>query len=127
MLSTIHSAKGGEWKVVHLIHASDGNLPSDMALGEPEGLDEERRLLYVAMTRARDALYITYPQRYFHRRHGLDDAHTYGQASRFLTAALSTLDRTMAPAAGDVRSGRSAPVLVAADPVGTFLGDLLGS
>ena len=128
VLSTIHSAKGGEWKVVHLIHASDGNIPSDMALSEPEGLEEERRLLYVAMTRARDALYVTYPQRYFHRRHGLDDAHTYGQPSRFLTGALAAFDRTTAaPEAPDgfAAGGRSGRV-AAADPVGAFLGGLLG-
>jgi DNA helicase II / ATP-dependent DNA helicase PcrA len=129
VLSTIHSAKGGEWKVVHVIHASDGNIPSDMALSEPEGLEEERRLLYVAMTRARDALYVTYPQRYFHRRHGLDDAHTYGQPSRFLTGAFATFDRTAAsPDGPDAWSGRpgGTAVVVAADPVGAFLGDLLG-
>jgi DNA helicase-2/ATP-dependent DNA helicase PcrA len=130
VLSTIHSAKGGEWKVVHLIHASDGNLPSDMAIGEPEGLEEERRLLYVALTRARDALYVTYPQRYFHRRHGLDDAHTYGQPSRFLTGALAAFDRTVVrPGEGlgaTTDSSAGGPVAIAADPVGAFLGDLLG-
>ena len=127
VLSTIHSAKGGEWKVVHVIHASDGNIPSDMALSEPEGLEEERRLLYVAMTRARDALYVTYPQRYFHRRHGLDDAHTYGQPSRFLTGALAAFDRTSAAAGGpDAFAGGASERVVPADPVGAFLGDLLG-
>ena len=128
VLSTIHSAKGGEWKVVHVIHASDGNIPSDMALSEPEGLEEERRLLYVAMTRARDALYVTYPQRYFHRRQGLDDAHSYGQPSRFLTGALSTFERTAAAAEGaDAFAPRSGERhAVVADPVGAFLGDLLG-
>ena len=128
VLSTIHSAKGGEWKVVHVIHASDGNIPSDMALSEPEGLEEERRLLYVAMTRARDALYVTYPHRYFHRRQGLDDAHTYGQPSRFLTAALGCFDRSAAapegPDAWTDGDPRGRPVV--ADPVGAFLGDLLG-
>ncbi len=53
ILSTIHSAKGGEWRSVHVIHAADGNIPSDMALRDRDGLDEERRLLYVALTRAR--------------------------------------------------------------------------
>ncbi|HVF31632.1 MAG TPA: ATP-dependent helicase, partial [Acidimicrobiales bacterium] len=125
VLSTIHSAKGGEWKVVHLIHASDGNLPSDMALGEPEGLEEERRLLYVAMTRARDALYVTYPQRYFHRRHGLDDAHTYGQPSRFLTGALGAFDRTVA-SPGPASPAVAPHAVPATDPVGGFLADLLG-
>jgi DNA helicase-2/ATP-dependent DNA helicase PcrA len=127
VLSTIHSAKGGEWKVVHVIHASDGNIPSDMALSEPEGLEEERRLLYVAMTRARDALYVTYPQRYFYRRQGLDDAHGYGQPSRFLTAASACFDRSVRPAAGDAGAGGgAAAVPVAGDPVGAFLGGLLG-
>jgi DNA helicase-2/ATP-dependent DNA helicase PcrA len=109
-----------------VIHASDGNIPSDMALSEPEGLEEERRLLYVAMTRARDALYVTYPQRYFHRRQGLDDDHSYGQPSRFLTAAMATFDRTVpAPDGPDAFALRSDRV-VEADPVGAFLGDLLG-
>jgi DNA helicase-2/ATP-dependent DNA helicase PcrA len=126
VLSTIHSAKGGEWKVVHLIHASDGNIPSDMAIGEPEGLDEERRLLYVAMTRARDALHVTYPQRYFHRRHGLDDAHTYGQPSRFLTGAMGELERTLDGVALATAATGSRPGAIGGDPVGAFLGDLLG-
>jgi len=125
VLSTIHSAKGGEWRVVHLIHASDGNIPSDMALSEPEGLEEERRLLYVAVTRARDSLFITYPMRFYHRRTGMDDAHTYGQPSRFLTGALASFDRRVAisPQAGGASDRRSRSV--PADPVGAFLGDLL--
>ena len=112
MLSTIHSAKGGEWQSVYVLHASDGNIPSDMALGEPGGVDEERRLLYVAMTRARDTLTITYPQRFYHRRqgHGRDDAHSWAQPSRFLTKLAAVLDAsaverpvtlaTFAPAVG---------------------------
>jgi DNA helicase II / ATP-dependent DNA helicase PcrA len=94
VLSTIHSAKGGEWQHVYVIHASDGNIPSDMALGEPGGVDEERRLLYVAMTRARDNLTITYPQRFYHRRHGKDDAHSWGQPSRFLTGLTEVIDES---------------------------------
>ncbi|MBV9040539.1 MAG: ATP-dependent helicase [Acidimicrobiia bacterium] len=84
VLSTIHSAKGCEWPVVHVIHASDGNIPADMALSTPDGLDEERRLLYVALTRARHSLVVSAPLRYYHRRRGFDDAHSYGQLSRFL-------------------------------------------
>ena len=97
VLSTIHSAKGGEWDVVYLIHASDGNVPSDMSLSTTEGLEEERRLLYVAITRARDDLYITYPLRYYHRPQRLDDAHTYGQASRFLQSLEGVFDRVVPP------------------------------
>ena len=92
VLSTIHSAKGGEWRVVHVIHASDGNIPSDMALGSADEVDEERRLLYVALTRARDTLVVSYPVRYHFRRNPLDDAHAYGQPSRFLGPAGSTFD-----------------------------------
>src|SRR5213078_4786520 len=66
-LSTIHSAKGGEWDVVHLIGAADGMFPSDMALRESGGLEEERRLFYVAVTRARDVLEISYPTRFYMR------------------------------------------------------------
>ncbi len=96
VLSTIHSAKGGEWQSVYVIHASDGNIPSDMALGEPGGVDEERRLLYVAMTRARDSLTITYPQRFYHRRlgHGREDAHSWAQPSRFLTGLADVIDES---------------------------------
>ena len=94
VLSTIHSAKGGEWQVVHVIHASDGNIPSDMALGSAEEVEEERRLFYVALTRARDTLVVSYPLRYYFRRNPLDDAHSYGQASRFLAPAAATFDPT---------------------------------
>lgn len=66
ILSTIHSAKGLEWTSVFIIHASDGNIPSDMATGRQDEIDEELRLFYVAMTRAKDYLYVTCPMRYFH-------------------------------------------------------------
>lgn len=85
ILSTIHSAKGCEWDVVHVIHVTDGMIPSDMATGDAEQVDEERRLLYVAITRARDALYVHVPMRYYRRPRGLEDAHSFGQISRFLT------------------------------------------
>jgi DNA helicase-2/ATP-dependent DNA helicase PcrA len=84
VLSTIHSAKGLEWDVVHLIHAADGMIPSDMATGDDDEIEEERRLLYVAMTRARDALHVYFPMRYYRRPRGLEDAHSYAQLSRFL-------------------------------------------
>jgi DNA helicase-2/ATP-dependent DNA helicase PcrA len=85
VLSTIHSAKGGEWTAVYLIHAADGNLPSDMSLGSREGLEEERRLFYVAITRARDHLHVAHPLRFYDHRHALDDRHGFAQPSRFLT------------------------------------------
>jgi DNA helicase-2/ATP-dependent DNA helicase PcrA len=84
ILSTIHSAKGLEWDVVHVIHAADGMIPSDMSTGDDDEIEEERRLLYVALTRARDALHVSYPQRYYRRPRGLEDPHSYSQRSRFL-------------------------------------------
>ncbi|MDJ0664967.1 MAG: ATP-dependent helicase [Acidimicrobiia bacterium] len=96
ILSTIHSAKGGEWPVVHVIHAADGNIPSDMALNEPGGVDEERRLLYVALTRAKDHLSVSFPQRFYHRRFGGDGRHSYAVPSRFLTPATEHFDPIVA-------------------------------
>ncbi len=83
-LSTIHSAKGLEWRSVQLIHASDGNLPSEMSLGDSAGLAEELRLMYVALTRAKDELIINFPLRYHVNRYATDDKHVYAQMSRFI-------------------------------------------
>jgi DNA helicase II / ATP-dependent DNA helicase PcrA len=87
IISTVHSAKGLEWPVVHLPHLVDGAVPSDMALTTAEGLAEERRLFYVAVTRARDELYLYAPLRLHYHRNGRDDRHGYAQLSRFLDAA----------------------------------------
>lgn len=84
ILSTIHSAKGCEWDAVHLIHTADGIIPSDMATGDIEEIEEERRLLYVAMTRARDTLNLFFPLRYYERRRGFTDRHSYAQLTRFI-------------------------------------------
>jgi ATP-dependent DNA helicase UvrD/PcrA len=89
VLSTIHSAKGLEWTVVHLLRATDGNIPSDMALSTADGLEEERRLFYVALTRARRRLHLYAPRRYHHRPIG--DAHGYGKLTRFLSDAAKEL------------------------------------
>jgi DNA helicase-2/ATP-dependent DNA helicase PcrA len=94
VLSTVHSAKGLEWDAVHLIAAYDGNFPADMSTGSEEGIAEERRLFYVALTRARRRLHVHVPDRYYHRPHGNDDAHGYGRASRFLTASVQRLFET---------------------------------
>jgi ATP-dependent DNA helicase UvrD/PcrA len=83
-LSTIHSAKGLEWRSVHLLHAADGNLPSEMALGDQHGLAEELRLMYVALTRAKDELTVNFPLRFHVNRHAIDDRHVYAQLSRFI-------------------------------------------
>jgi DNA helicase II / ATP-dependent DNA helicase PcrA len=91
VLSTVHSAKGLEWDAVHLVGAYDGNFPADMSAATEESVAEERRLFYVALTRARRRLHVYVPFRYYHRPRGGDDAHGYGQASRFLTDAVQGL------------------------------------
>ena len=82
VLSTIHSAKGLEWDAVYVIHAADGNIPSDMATKNPAEIEEELRLFYVALTRAKNHLYICYPLRYYWPGRG--DHHTFAQRTRFL-------------------------------------------
>ena len=88
ILSTIHSAKGCEWDVVYVIHAADGNIPSDMATGSDEEIEEERRLFYVALTRARDFLEVCFPLRYYVKKRGMSDRHSYAQLTRFLPQSL---------------------------------------
>ncbi|OZI32940.1 ATP-dependent DNA helicase [Bordetella genomosp. 1] len=89
ILSTIHSAKGQEWKAVYLLNAVDGCIPSDMSTDTAEEIEEERRLLYVAMTRARERLQIVVPQRFYvHNQTGMGDKHVYGARTRFITDAM---------------------------------------
>jgi DNA helicase-2/ATP-dependent DNA helicase PcrA len=89
----VHSAKGLEWTAVHLIHAVDGAFPSDMALGTDDGLAEEQRLFYVAVTRARDTLTIYLPQRMPTQPTGFGARHAMAKPSRFLTTeARATMD-----------------------------------
>ncbi len=84
ILSTIHSAKGCEWDAVYIIHVADGMMPSDMATGSEDEIEEERRLLYVAMTRARKALELFFPLRYYWRGRRRSDHHNYAQFTRFI-------------------------------------------
>jgi DNA helicase-2/ATP-dependent DNA helicase PcrA len=91
ILSTIHSAKGQEWDVVYLLNAVDGCIPSDMATGTPEEIEEERRLLYVAMTRARDYLYILQPHRFYTRGRPDTDHHVFAPRTRFIPEPLLQL------------------------------------
>ena len=96
ILSTVHSAKGQEWDSVYVLNVSDGNFPNEFATGDPASLEEERRLFYVALTRARRRLRLLEPQRYYvtqQARHG--PVHVYGARSRFLTSAvLDCLEQT---------------------------------
>jgi DNA helicase-2/ATP-dependent DNA helicase PcrA len=92
ILSTIHSAKGQEWKSVFVLNAVDGCIPSDLATGTSAEIEEERRLLYVAMTRAKDRLEIMVPQRFFtHQQSQGGDRHVYASRTRFVPASI--LDR----------------------------------
>jgi DNA helicase-2/ATP-dependent DNA helicase PcrA len=86
ILSTIHSAKGQEWDIVYVLNVSDGNFPSEFSTGKPEMIEEERRLLYVAMTRARNELHLCAPLKYQVTQQPKDgDKHVYGAKSRFMT------------------------------------------
>jgi DNA helicase-2/ATP-dependent DNA helicase PcrA len=122
ILSTIHSAKGLEWDVAHVIHAADGMIPSDMSTGDDDEIEEERRLLYVALTRARDALHVTYPQRYYRRPRGLEDSHSYSQRSRFLPEEVLAFFEVIGPQVVTVPDD-GAQVTAAAD-VDAFLAGL---
>jgi DNA helicase-2/ATP-dependent DNA helicase PcrA len=89
ILSTIHSAKGQEWKSVFILNAVDGCVPSDLATGTSAEIEEERRLLYVAMTRAKDGLHLIVPQRFFARsQQSNSDRHMYASRTRFIPADI---------------------------------------
>ena len=92
ILSTIHSAKGQEWRSVFVLNAVDGCIPSDLGAGTSAELEEERRLLYVAMTRAKDDLHLVIPQRFFvHGQQAHGDRHVYAARTRFIPEALVRL------------------------------------
>jgi len=109
VLSTIHSAKGQEWKSVRVLNVVDGCIPSDMATGTVQEIEEERRLLYVAMTRAKNDLDLIVPQRFFtHQQSRTGDRHVYASASRFIPASIySAFDRRTWREASD--RGQSLP------------------
>jgi DNA helicase II / ATP-dependent DNA helicase PcrA len=92
VLSTIHSAKGQEWRSVFVLNVVDGCIPSEMATDSTEEIEEERRLLYVAMTRARDELSLIAPQRFFvHGQPRGGDRHVLASRTRFIPAKLLPL------------------------------------
>ncbi|MER9318367.1 ATP-dependent helicase [Mesorhizobium sp. M0659] len=89
ILSTIHSAKGQEWKNVFVLNTVDGCIPADLGVGTKEDIEEERRLLYVAMTRAKDGLHLVTPQRFFtHGQAARGDRHVYASRTRFIPASI---------------------------------------
>jgi DNA helicase-2/ATP-dependent DNA helicase PcrA len=112
ILSTIHSAKGQEWDSVFVLNAADGSIPSDLATGSPAEIEEERRLLYVAMTRAKNALALVHPLRFFIRQQSrLGDRHVFAPRTRFIPdAILDRFDRATPaePCAGDGAAPRPA-------------------
>ncbi|CAN5695401.1 ATP-dependent helicase [soil metagenome] len=98
ILSTIHSAKGQEWTAVYLLNVVDGCMPSDMATGHRAEVEEERRLLYVAMTRAKHHLHLLVPRRfYLTQQTGRGDRHVYGSLTRFIPEPIAHLFECMAP------------------------------
>ena len=101
VLSTIHSAKGLEWDAVYVIHAADGNIPSDMATHSPEEIEEERRLFYVALTRAKNWLYVCFPLRYYQYGPRRGDMYGFAQRTRFLTdSAVKLFQQEVTEGAG---------------------------
>jgi DNA helicase-2/ATP-dependent DNA helicase PcrA len=110
ILSTIHSAKGQEWKSVYLLNVVDGCMPSDLGAGTSAEIEEERRLLYVAMTRAKDELHLVVPQRFFvHGQPARGDRHLYAARTRFIPEKLlGHFERTAWPLAPAAATGRAA-------------------
>jgi len=112
ILSTIHSAKGQEWKAVYLLNAVDGCIPSDLSTGTTAEIEEERRLLYVAMTRAKDHLTVVVPQRFYvHQQGSGGDRHVYASRTRFIPDALrSRFERTSWPVAANEPGADARPL-----------------
>ena len=105
ILSTIHSAKGQEWHAVHVLNVVDGCIPSDMATGTTEEIEEERRLLYVAMTRAKEQLHLLVPQRFYvTQQSGGGDRHMYAGRTRFIAEGmLAHFEQIAWPPASEAR------------------------
>jgi DNA helicase-2/ATP-dependent DNA helicase PcrA len=112
VLSTVHSAKGKEWKAVFVIWAVDGWFPSSRAVEDPDELEEERRLMYVALTRAKDELAVVYPMQVYGSRRGAE--YSFDQLSRFLDRGVrATMQRVVVEEPGDV----PAPAAVASPAI----------
>ncbi|MGH6805712.1 MAG: ATP-dependent helicase, partial [Ensifer adhaerens] len=119
ILSTIHSAKGQEWRSVFMLNVVDGCIPSDLGVGTTHEIEEERRLLYVGMTRAKDSLTLITPQRFFTSgQHAQGDRHVYAARTRFIPATLlqffETASWPLVSAAASERSARQIRIDVGA-------------
>jgi len=112
ILSTLHSAKGQEWNAVHILNAVDGCMPADIATGRAEEIEEERRLLYVGMTRARDQLDVWMPQRFYvTQQRAYGDRHLYALRTRFIPDALLPHFEPFTPGAAEGPAASSTPPL----------------
>ena len=123
-LSTIHSAKGMEWQSVHVLHAVDGCIPADLGAGSTAQIEEERRLLYVALTRAKRHLQVLVPQRYYvtHQAHG-GDRHVYASLTRFMPTSVAALFEHVGPTlASDARPATIHNALPTAGNLASALG-----
>jgi len=107
VLSTIHSAKGQEWKSVFVLNAVDGCIPSDLSTGSVDEIEEERRLLYVAMTRAKDQLDVIVPQRFYtHGQASRGDRYVHALRTRFIpTSVAKHFDQRVWPSAQPAAKG----------------------
>jgi len=110
ILSTVHSAKGQEWDSVYVLNMVDGSFPSDMSTGHADQIEEERRLLYVAMTRAHNSLHLIAPLRhYIAQQARRSDAHVYGARSRFIgRTVLPYLEQNTWPTASSAAEEQAA-------------------
>ncbi|MGE5749521.1 MAG: 3'-5' exonuclease, partial [Gemmatimonas sp.] len=107
VLSTAHSAKGKEWEAVFVIWAVDGWFPSARCLNSEEETDEERRLMYVAMTRAKNYLSVTYPLNAYSTRRGSE--YTLDQLSRFIDRGVREKMERLAVGVPEMRKPVDAP------------------
>jgi len=125
ILSTIHSAKGQEWAAVYLLSLVDGCIPSDMATGNPAQIEEERRLLYVAMTRAKQHLHLVQPLRFFHtHQHRFGSGYTIAPRSRFLSDDILSLFTRRAAVTPEAVADALAPQPVVGVDIGARLRDM---
>jgi len=127
ILSTIHSAKGQEWDAVYVLHLVDGCIPSDMATGDSAQIEEERRLLYVAMTRAKQHLHLVQPLRFFRtHQHRSGSGYTIAPRSRFLPDDILPLFTRRAAATPEAVADTLAPQPVVSVDIGARMRGMWG-
>ena len=125
ILSTIHSAKGREWRAVYVLNVVDGCIPSDMATGAQAEIEEERRVLYVAMTRARDQLHLIHPHRFYTGgQPALGDRYVHAPRSRFIPDPLLDLFDARALGFAAATAGDAARPELPRTDVGALLLDM---